>query len=259
MRTTDRVIALLAAAAMTAVLQYPAAAEEAAPSFTPSEEFQQFITSIVRDTLPAKYEKTKNWGNTKRAFDGWKVEQDGLKIETRRRWKDANDGAWQKYSVRLIDPDEKLQIRIENMQEQPGGKVSFDLSADARLAVFGRQSQWESGVQLYSLSVEATARVRLEAHVEVGMRLDAAKFPPDVYLQPVVTSADLEIPDFRLTKVSHLEGPLVRSLSHRVREVLEEKVADDRKQLLASLNRQIAKNQHKLKFSPQDLLHSFAQ
>ena len=40
-------------AAMTALLQLPAPAAEVAPSFTPSEEFQQFITSIVRDALPA--------------------------------------------------------------------------------------------------------------------------------------------------------------------------------------------------------------
>lgn len=245
---------LLGGANLPAADTAPGSADEAA--FTPSDEGQAWITLIVREALPAEYEKSKNWGHTKKVLAGWKLEQDGLRIETRRRFKQANDGTWQKYSVRLVDPDESFQIRVENITQLPDGKIRFELLADARLAVFGRQSQWESGVQLYSFSVEADARVRMQAHVEVSLKLDPTRLPPDVYVQPVVTAADLQIPDFRLRKVSHLHGPLVRSLSHSVREVLEDKLADDRTKIVAALNKQIAKNEAKLKFSAQELLQS---
>jgi hypothetical protein len=248
-------IALLAGSLLSgAMLNAVDMVDDAA--FTPSDEAQAWLTSIVREAMPAEYEKSKNWGHTKKVLAGWKLEQDGLRIETRRRYKQANDGTWQKYSVRLVDPERSFQIRVENITQLPDGKVSFDLSADAQLDVFGRQSQWESGVQLYSLSVEADARVRLQAHVEVALKLDPTKLPPDVYVRPVVTSADLQIPDFRMRKVSHLHGPVVRSLSHTVREAVEDKLADDRTKIVAALNKQIAKNDAKLKFSAQELLQS---
>lgn len=256
MRCPRFAIALLATACALGAAGTLRATDAEPPPFTPSGEFQQFLTDIVREALPTEYEKKKNWGHTKRVFDGWKIEQDGLKIETRRRWKEANDGTWLQYEVRLVKPDDNFQIRIENLQEVPGGKVAFDIAADARVAVSGRQSQWESGLLLYSFSVEADARVRMQAHVEAALKLDPTRIPPDVYLVPVVTTADLQIPDFRLHKVSHLHGPVVRSLSHSVREMLEEKVASDRAKLVASLNKQIAKNEKKLKFSAQDLLQS---
>src|SRR5262245_2801905 len=39
-------------------------------SFTPSPEFQEWITNLVRQQLPENYEKRKNWGHTTKSFDG---------------------------------------------------------------------------------------------------------------------------------------------------------------------------------------------
>lgn len=227
----------------------------AAESFTPSAEFQAFITALAREQLPDKYEKTKNWGQTTRVFDGWKVERHGLKIETRRRWKEANDGGWQMYRVDLVEPEKHFDVRIENVR-QTGTKVACDVAVVAAAHVLGRHTQWESGVQLVSVSAEAEAKLRLVATVEIGMSLDPAKFPPDLCLIPEVTSADIHVLQFRLRRVSHFHGPVVKSLSATVREVLEDKVADSREKLVASLNKSLAKQQDKLRLSLADALNS---
>ena len=86
-------------AVLTFVVLTPVAAEETDPGFTPSESFQTWVTDLVREQLPEHYEKSKNWGHTKKVFAGWKFEQDGLRIETRRRWKDVNDGTWTQLDV----------------------------------------------------------------------------------------------------------------------------------------------------------------
>src|SRR5262245_9514089 len=63
---------------------------DSADSFTPSPEFQQWITNLVRQQLPENYEKRKNWGHTAKAFDGVSVKIEDGRLETRRKYKDAN-------------------------------------------------------------------------------------------------------------------------------------------------------------------------
>lgn len=230
--------------------------QPAEQGFTPSEEFQTWVTDLVREQLPAEYEKKKNWGHTKRVFAGWDFEPDGLKLETRRRWKEVNDGTWTSYRVTPVKPEKHFAVRIEQIEQLSGNKVRVKVAAVAKVKLFGRMSQWERGVQLLSLSAEAEAKVLVQATVEIALQLDPTKFPPDVALVPTVTSADAKISEFTLHRVGKLNGPLVESLSDETRDVLEREIAERRPKLVSSLNKQLAKKQDKLKFSLSDLLKS---
>jgi hypothetical protein len=224
--------------------------------FVPSEGFQTWVTELVREQLPEKYEKSKNWGNTKRVVAGLDVEADGLKIETRRRYKEVNDGTWTRYKVTPIDPEKHFAVRVENFEQLAGNKVRLQLAAISKVKLFGRMSQWERGVQLISLSAEADAKVLMRGTVEIAMKLDPTKFPPDVSLVPTVTAADAQIAEFELHRVGQFDGPLVKSLSDDTREFLAAELADRRPKLVSSLNKQLAKKQDKLKFSLSDLMKS---
>jgi hypothetical protein len=253
-----REILLLAAAAAVRCIGCSAATAEepdAAAPFTPPDEFQEFVTDLVREHLPDQYEKSKNWGHTKRVWAGVKVERDGLRLETRRRYRDVNDGAWQKYRIDLIRPEKHFHVEVTDIR-QADNKIRGEITVVARLHAFGRHSQWERGVQLFSISADATARVRLRAQVEIATRLDVAKVPPDLLLSPRVTAADLEILDFRLDRVSDLDGPLVKSLSSTVREVLEDKLAEKQQKLVDKMNKSLAKRQEKFRISVADALAS---
>jgi hypothetical protein len=221
--------------------------------FTPSAEFQEWIRGLVRAQLPDHYEKKKNWGHTSRALAGVSVQLDGGKLKTRRKYKNANDGTWQMYRVDLVDPDEKFDIHIANLRPLDDGRVGMQITAVASLKAFGRQALWEKGVQLYSISAEADARVRLTAETAVATQLDPTKLPPDVYLKPEVTSAKMEILEFKLRRISDLDGPLVRALSKTVRKELEDKLAEDNAKIVAKLNRAIDKKEDRLKLSAGDL------
>ena len=96
--------------------------------------------------------------------------------------------------------------------------------------------------------------MRLKAQVEITSRIDAGKVPPDLLLSPRVTSADLEIVDFRLDRVSDLDGPLVRSLSSTVREIVEDKLAEKRDKLVEKMNKSLAKREAKFRLSASDLV-----
>ena len=242
---------LLALAAMAFALECRASL--AADPFTPSPEFQQLITRLAREQLPDKYEKTKNWGKTTRVFDGWKLERDGIRLETRRRFKQANDGAWQKYSIELLDPEHSFELRVTNLRQQESQAVC-DVTVIAAARIHGRHIQWENGVQLLSIGAVADAHLQLRAEVAVAMKLDPTKFPPDVSLEPRVTQADLDILDFKIQRISHFGGPVVKSLSSSVREVLEDKIVESRPKLVERLNKSLAKQDAKLRFSASDWL-----
>jgi hypothetical protein len=222
--------------------------------FTPSSEFQSWLTNLVREHIPHEYEKRKNWGNTERKMSGLSIQLDDGRLKTHRKFVEANDGKWTHYRVRLVDPDEQFEVRVSQMREIEGGRVAMEVSAVAKLDVFGRQSVWTRGIQLFSLSAEADARVRFTAHVEVATRIDPTVFPPDVYLAPSVTTAKLDIVDFKLRRISRADGPLVRALSHSVREMLEDKLAEDNEKLVAKLNKQLAKQEDKLKLSLSEMV-----
>lgn len=234
----------------------PAASDDSNDSFTPSPEFQEWITNIVRQQLPHDYEKRKNWGHTARTFDGVSIQLDDGRLKTHRKYKQANDGQWQMYRVKLKNPEEKFEVRIANIRKLADGKIGMEITAVASLEVFGRQSQWEHGVQLYSLSAEADARVRLWAQAEVATQMNLARFPPDISLDPKITAARLEIPDFRIRRLGEFHGPFVRSLSHATREALEDKLVEDNEKLVAKLNRAIDKQEKKLTLSLADIMKS---
>jgi hypothetical protein len=235
----------------------PAAASEEPPgAFTPSAEFQAWITDLARQHVPHEYEKRKNWGRTERTFDGVSVRLDDGRLQTHRKFKEANDGTWQMYRVRLKDPSAKFDVRIANLRPLAEGRVAMEVTAVASLEVFARQALWQKGVQLFSLSAEADARVRLWAQAEVATRLDPTRLPSDIYLDPHITAARLDIPDFRLRRVGQFSGPVVRSLSHATREALEEKIREENGKLVAALNKQIARQEKKLKLSLANVLES---
>lgn len=233
----------------------PAEATGADAGFTPGPEFQAWLGELVREHLPHQYEKKDGWGRTARTWDGLKVELDGFKLETRRRWKEANDGTWKRYRIDLVHPDQ-LEIRLSNIRSLAGDQVALRLSAVADLHLTGQIAQWEHGVQLYSLSAEADARVELTADAAIALKLDPTQFPPDLIVRPQVDRADLQLLSFEMRRIGHASGPLVRSLSNSLEDVLKDKLSENRRKLTESINKQLAKKQDKLRFSPRAAFES---
>src|SRR4051794_25279036 len=102
---------------------------EPSEAFTPSPEFQQWITDLVRQQLSDNYEKRKNWGHQAKSFDGVSIQLDDGRLKTHRKFADKNDGQWQLYRVKLKEPDEQFDIKIANIKKLDGGKVGLEITA----------------------------------------------------------------------------------------------------------------------------------
>jgi hypothetical protein len=217
---------------------------------------QEMVTDLARGFIPDKYEDNRKWGKTKKVFDGLHVRREGLRIKTHRRWKQVNHGTWTRYEVRLRNPEERFKIRLHNPRRLPDGRAAVDIHCDARLRSFARLSEWQYGVQLISLSAEADADVQLVMQCTFRINLDLSHLPPEVVVDVKVDEADVTIRRFRMRRVSQLSGPLVKQLSHEVREVLEDQIAKRREKMVQKINRQIAKNEDKLRLSLTSVLNT---
>ena len=180
-------------------------------------------------------------------FDGFKRERDGLKFKMTRRKKMVNHGLWQKYDVSLRNPEQKFSISVNNMRELPENVVGFNVDFTADLNVAGRQSKWVKGVQLYSLSAEGHAQVRLRLAVELEVKTDRKTFPPDLLFVPKVTSADVQLDEFRIDRVGKAGGEFAQQISRRVRPLLEEKIEDKEQGLVDKINKKIVAKQDRLR------------
>jgi hypothetical protein len=214
------------------------------------------VRSLLIQNLPREYENSKNWGQTKRRWNGVDVSLDGLRLDTKRRWKDVNHGTWSRYRAWLIDPEHSLQIRFTDARQTANQATQVDLIIDAQIGATGRLSEWNRGVQLYSFSADADAQVRLQVSCEMGLKFDATKLPPDVLLAPKVIDAKLELLAFRLNRISQADGPLVRELGERLHGDLNREIEERRTKLVEKLNRAIEKNRDHLRLSVHDLVSS---
>ena len=159
----------------------------------------------------------------------------------------VNHGLWKKYDVSLRDPEQKFAISVNNMRELPGNVVGFNVDFTADLNVAGRQSKWVKGVQLYSLSAEGHAQVRLRLAVELEVKTDRKTFPPDLLFVPKVTSADMQLDEFRIDRVGKAGGEFAQQISRRVRPLLEEKIEDKEQGLVDKINKKIVAKQDRLR------------
>jgi hypothetical protein len=218
------------------------------------ESMDGLLIDIARKAIPMHYENTKDWGKTKERWDGLHIVRDGFQIKTKRRKKAVNHGTWKKYEIKNLSPDE-FKLDIVHVRQHEDG-VKFEVDAEAHLGISGRLSQWQLGVQLISLSVDAEARVKLHMECFMRMQFDPSKLPPDVVLDPRVDDAKLEIVEFRVKDVSRLGGTLSKQLGKGVREVLEDRIVDEPQKLVAKINRQIDKQRDDLRFSLYDMIQS---
>lgn len=244
-----RVMAAVIVATGVVVIHPIAQSSAQIDEFLRDPRLHNVVSDLVRDVMPHEYEQTRGWGKTEDLVRGLYVKREGWRIKTHRTRKPVNHGTWTMYRVELIDPDEHFQVRWENVRQVPGQRLAFELQCTARVRIFGRLSEWQQGVQLVSLSAEAEADIRLTLACEVSPRLEMSRHKFGLTLDPTVHGADLQITQFRLQRISQLDGPLVRALSSSVREILEDEIARRREKLVLQINRQLAKHQDKASVS----------
>lgn len=227
-----------------------------------SRQLRELIGYLIRQTLPTTYTNTDDWGETKFLYAGVKVRRDGWQLKTKRRYHQVNHGIWRRYTISLIDPQlpQNLDIRVSDLRWDGEGRLQVQIEADAQLRLDARQSHWNLGVQLYSVHVEADARVRFMVRADVRIDPDYSKLPPDVVVRPHVEAADLQLQWFDVHRLSSLHGDPADALGAAAEALLRRKWLEPQRGHLADrLNAQIQRRQDRLRLSVSDWLQALLQ
>ncbi|MEZ6117384.1 MAG: hypothetical protein R3C28_12520 [Pirellulaceae bacterium] len=218
------------------------------------QEFQDLATAILREQLPDEIDESDDWGDTKRIWAGVKIRRDGLRLRTHRKWKEVNHGTWTKYHIQQIDPEKNVTLAFGEIRELEDGRVAFPLTMTSMVNAEVRVSEWNRGVQLVSLSMNADAHVAVTVDCTLETKLNFQKLPPDVQLVPRVTQADIRVSKFETHQISKLDGKVAEELGRGIKKVLDKKLDEKRPKLVAKINRQLEKKQDKLTFSAADFV-----
>jgi len=238
-------------------------AEELSPtpkaSGDASQEIASWIVFLAENYMPREYNNEKKWGIQKTVFDGWELRREGIKLETKRRWKDVNHGTWTKYFLTVREPHTHFQINLSDLKTLPDGRMRFHAKVKAPLDLDGRLSLWQYDVQMISLHADAEADVEVDLDCEVSIKLHPLTFPPDVLIQPVVVNSDLKLTYFRLLRLSQIGGPMAKHLGEGMEFFIQKFVEDKNENLTEKLNQAIEKKKDRLRISGSDWLRSHMQ
>lgn len=217
---------------------------------------ESLVNDLAKQFIPHKYEKKKDWGMQAERWDGLHVQLKGLRLKTKRRKKMVNHGTWKMYSAELTDPKNGLQFSLNSIKKDAKGNAKIDLSVTADLKLFGRIAEWVKGVQLFSVSADATANITLNVKTTVGAKLDFSHLPPDFLLEPKVDSAKLIVNEFRVLRVSKAGGEIAQQVGRGARKILDGKIEEQEIKLVAKMNKSIAKKKDELRLSVKELIDS---
>jgi len=206
-----------------------------------SEEANEFLRGLLLLLIPDEYVDDDDWGRQRRIQSGLNVKLDGIKLHTSRRWKNVNHGLWKRTEIHLHQPEQKFQLRVECIPQENEAASRYRLHAKARIRIHGRQQQWTNGVRIYSVSGDATADVTLKADVSLQRRFVDSEGTKRLRILPRVESFVFVVNGFRLQRVGHAKGAVVREFGRSLRSIINRIISHRNPKLVQKINRKIEK------------------
>lgn len=228
-----------------------------------ARESFQWLASLAAKQIPPVFEGDKGWGETKRIWAGVKLDLDGHKLTTHRRYRDLRHGRWSRYQLTpshlTRDPENAassgLQIVIDEVQSLQDGRWRVRSTIRAPIHFETRIERWNLGVQWYSIQVGGELRVRVEATATVGFIADYSDIPPALIIDPEIDRARLILETFEVRRISKLGRDIAGNLGDIAQSLIEEtwlKKENDR--LVTRINTKIDRRRDDLRWSLWDFL-----
>ena len=212
------------------------------PEETPlAPEATQFIRGMALLLLPDVYTDDDDWNKQKRVQSGLNIKLDGLRLDTSRRWKNVNHGAWQRIDATLLDPQNHFQMAISLLPRTEEGDPRYRVRASMRLRATGRHQLWSFGAKLYSMSADMIADVTVAADLRFESRVIETDDGNKLRVLPHIETASARVAGLSVRNVSHTKGGAVREFGKVVESIVQRSVKKKNQKLAAKVNGKILK------------------
>lgn len=143
-----------------------------------------------------------------------------------------NHGAWRRYKVTALNPDESLKVEVRNVV-QMDSRSTFDLMVGFDAQFDFQQEIWRRGIRLYSGSTKARAKVWAALRCEVSVRVENTRaWLPDLVLKLRVTNAELTYSGLEVLHIAGLGGDGAKILGEALKETIKQVKPSLEKELL---------------------------
>ncbi len=228
----------------------------------------QWLADLAVDRMPRSFHGDKDWGQTKKIWSGVKIRRDGFELKTKRRFRDVRHGHWIKYELTLptkanenransvvatvhrVARDGDLQTGAETSEANQATHWRIESSVESPMMFSARVERWNLGVQWYSISVTGRLRVRLDSTANLTSYADYGEVPPALVIDPKMQTAQLQLIEFEVDRVSKIGGDVAEEWGELMEKVVREVfLKRQNEKLAARLNKSIDKHRDDLRLS----------
>jgi hypothetical protein len=220
------------------------------------DSFQELIRQVVLEQLKPEYVSQHNWGHQAQVTQGVALRGKWYAPRLEKKTKNANDGLWQRFNVTLVEPDQNLHTRVDQVTAAADGRVAIVLLVEARMTGKGQFERWKSGAKLFDISAEAESTIAARVECELGIHREPGTLVDDIVLDPRVTAIHLQVVDLDLHRVGKLGHDVSRELGNALRPTIAHELEQREPKIVAKANTSIDKRRAKLRFSPEQFLAS---
>lgn len=234
-----------------AILQPPRGSQPSSARPSPSGGWAGFLRELSHEVIPDEYEVRENWGHKTEVFAGFNVREGELVPRISKRTKRVNHGAWRRFKVRLIHPDE-LRFEIRNTRLEAGGGLSCEVLVSARLRCTAQAEFWNLGVRTGSATVQSDVALKAVAEVRVvGRQADPEEdsFFTEVVYTPDVPDVRLRLTDLDVRRIGAVDGDVADALGDASRQVVQHFIEKQEPRVRKKLREEIESSDAELRLS----------
>jgi hypothetical protein len=206
----------------------PLAAQTAPPAEeAATADLARLIHKLIVARMPPVYENASEWGQTVPLPDRLRLPRLRRTVVQVGDRMEVPDGTWRKLRLRVEDPDRDIRVKVPSFKRVAAMKYHVVVDADVALRGEADVQQWRNGLELADLTARADVRLNVRVECDVAARLDAAKGPARLVLDPEIADLKLNLIEFTPKQVTFrragvtIQGEAVESAGEEFKDSLQ--------------------------------------
>ncbi len=177
------------------------------------------VEELVVALFPAEIEGDDNWGDQTSIVTGWRFR--GGRLVPRES--DINHGFWQRYSFALLQPQETLQIWIDEASSPEPGVFDYRWRVRVRGRCRTQVAHWTLGVKGFNTSTESDVTLVARVHCRLTLKpaFDTTALRPDVEIDLQIRDFELRLRDIDTRRIGVIGGWVAREMGDGQRRFIE--------------------------------------
>jgi hypothetical protein len=199
------------------------------------------LRAFLLEALPEPlFEDTKQWG-MQASVRRLKWRGQGLGVHLEEEEVLVNEGHWWKVKVTANNPKDTLVVDLRDVKHPEPGRMTFTAFVAFDTHVDYDKQNWRGGVRLYSGSVRARMRVKINLGCEVTARLEGQGFLPDAVIRLRVVASEVGYENFVVEHVPGMGGEAAKVLGNAARAGMQQWRPSLERRLITRANEAILK------------------